>query len=325
LFFSIIIPFFNKQNSIELCLKSVLVQKIQSFEIIIINDYSDSDITNYVEYLVKDLNNVYNNKITLYNNLANFGPGFSRNRGIELSKGEVLIFLDADDLFTENYLKDVDDVFCRFNTSVVISSTIEKKDNLIRPNYNNLYTNGLLMDFGKNLFKTKDFVAAFCKDPIFCGCGNVAIRKSTINHIRFSEIDMNYEDWLFFYQICTVNHNNIIFLNNKEGIVYDNTSINSLSRKNLLFENVKFPLFLNQNEIDFRFRKYIYFNWLYSTLQRITSSWDRIKIIRKHFKIIYFDPFPIWKFFYPSILLLFNLDYLVSKISKLRKLLIYDN
>jgi glycosyltransferase involved in cell wall biosynthesis len=320
--FSIIIPYFNKKDSIITCLESVYNQSYNNFEIIIIDDYSSTNDSKYLNNLVENIGE--NCEIRLFKNEKNLGPSITRNKGINYSTGDVLIFLDADDSITKNYLLTLASIFLELECSVIVSNTKETSNNRLRPNYKKIHNSGFSQLIKNNLYQTYDFVGAFCCDPIFCGCGNVAIRKECIKDVRFSEKVHNYEDWLFFYQVCKLNFNSIIFSNFAEGVIYNNQSDFSLSRKKVVIEQICLPQFLSDKNIDFRFRKYVYFNWLYSFLKRLNNLRNRYIVFFKYFRIQFYSPFPIWKFFSPSILFLLNLDIFVIALSKLRKAIVYD-
>lgn len=87
--YSIIIPLYNKEKGILHSLNSVLSQSFSDFEIVIIDDGS----TDGSVELVKSVND---DRIVLYSQI-NSGPSAARNAGIRISRGEWLLFLDADD------------------------------------------------------------------------------------------------------------------------------------------------------------------------------------------------------------------------------------
>ena len=98
-FFSVVIPLYNKENHIEQTLKSVLNQTFSNFEIIIVNDGStDNSIDK-----IKAFND---SRITLFSQ-QNKGAAAARNLGIQQSKGELIAFLDADDIWFENHLEEL--------------------------------------------------------------------------------------------------------------------------------------------------------------------------------------------------------------------------
>lgn len=89
-FVSIIIPLYNKKDSIGSSVRSVLNQTYDSFEIIIVDDGS-SDGSDEIVKSFKD------NRIR-YIYKSNGGVSSARNRGILESRGEWILFLDADDI-----------------------------------------------------------------------------------------------------------------------------------------------------------------------------------------------------------------------------------
>ncbi|MFU8790002.1 MAG: glycosyltransferase family 2 protein [Methylobacter sp.] len=96
---SVIIPLYNKQAFIEDALRSVFEQLHQNFEVIVIDDGS----TDNGYALVAD---VQDSRVRLVQQ-ANAGVSCARNRGIELAKGELICFLDADDWYHPLYLKTI--------------------------------------------------------------------------------------------------------------------------------------------------------------------------------------------------------------------------
>ena len=86
-FFSVIIPTYNRCDLLRKAVNSVLTQTYENFEIIIIDNYSDDNTQEIVE-------GFKNNKI-VYQKIHNEGIiGKSRNLGIKISKGKWVAFLD---------------------------------------------------------------------------------------------------------------------------------------------------------------------------------------------------------------------------------------
>lgn len=94
---SIIIPCYNGELTIAETLESVIGQTYNNIEVLVINDGSTDATDNIL--------NVYKNKyanIFVYNQL-NRGLPASRNVGFKHSKGEYVVFLDADDLLDKDF------------------------------------------------------------------------------------------------------------------------------------------------------------------------------------------------------------------------------
>lgn len=89
---SVIIPVYNAEKYIENCLRSVLLQNFDDFEIITVIDGA----TDSSEEKIKSLQLEFPNKIKIIKQEQK-GPGSARNVGIEAAAGEYLLFFDSDD------------------------------------------------------------------------------------------------------------------------------------------------------------------------------------------------------------------------------------
>src|SRR5690606_11857402 len=94
--FSIVIPLYNKEQSVTNTLQSVLNQTYTEFEVVIVNDGSTDNSVEKVE--------AFNDPRIRLIHQANAGVSAARNKGIEEAKFEWIAFLDADDLWMENHL-----------------------------------------------------------------------------------------------------------------------------------------------------------------------------------------------------------------------------
>ncbi len=97
---SVIIPYFKKRKYIKKCIQSVLHQNYKNFEIIIIYDDQNLNDLNYIKKIVSKDKRIY-----LLINKNSLGAGLSRNKGIKFSKGKFIAFLDADDYWHKEKLK----------------------------------------------------------------------------------------------------------------------------------------------------------------------------------------------------------------------------
>jgi len=96
---SVVVPVYNAEQYIEKCAKSLLAQTLKNIEIIFVDDGSTDNTLEILNDLsVKD----ERIKVLHQNNLY---AGVARNNGLEKSRGEYVIFLDADDFFEKNMLE----------------------------------------------------------------------------------------------------------------------------------------------------------------------------------------------------------------------------
>ena len=94
---SVIIPYFNKVTTIERAVDSVINQYHSNWEIIIVDDCSKIKLSKLERWK--------NYNITILYNEINLGPGPSRQKALDLSKGEYVAFLDADDWWDSEFIE----------------------------------------------------------------------------------------------------------------------------------------------------------------------------------------------------------------------------
>lgn len=99
---SVIVPVYNLSQYIGDTLDSIINQDFNGFELIVVDDGSTDDSLEIInEKLSKSLieYEVIHQK--------NSGVSSARNRGIEIAKGEYLVFVDGDDYITGNHLSEL--------------------------------------------------------------------------------------------------------------------------------------------------------------------------------------------------------------------------
>lgn len=102
MYFSFIIPVYNRPDEIDELLQSLVHQTYTNdFEIVVVEDGSTVNCQDVVNKYLNQLNVSYYFK-------KNSGPGDSRNYGMKVAKGDYFIILDSDCIIPENYLVEVD-------------------------------------------------------------------------------------------------------------------------------------------------------------------------------------------------------------------------
>lgn len=148
---SVIITFYNNSRYIENCLKNIKLIKDDKIEIIVIDDGSKESEFKIIENEILSLKNP---KVRLVRNDNNMGAGYTKNKAVNLAKGEYVIFLDCDDYVDSCYYSKIlnviletgSDIVCTdivtvingvvYNESLIDSSIIREKAKLI---YKNVY------------------------------------------------------------------------------------------------------------------------------------------------------------------------------------------
>jgi glycosyltransferase involved in cell wall biosynthesis len=102
MFFSIIIPVYNRPDEISELLSSlVLLNYYKNFEVVIVEDGSSLPCDKVIASFHSKLEISYYSK-------TNSGPGDSRNFGMQKAKGDYFIIFDSDCIIPPNYLTEVD-------------------------------------------------------------------------------------------------------------------------------------------------------------------------------------------------------------------------
>ncbi|MCX6033073.1 MAG: glycosyltransferase family A protein [Chloroflexi bacterium] len=91
-----IVPVYNGERYLAEAIASVRRQAYAPLEIIIVDDGSTDGTATLIERLGSDIRTVHQ---------ANQGPAAARNRGLELVTGDLIAFIDADDLWPDDKLR----------------------------------------------------------------------------------------------------------------------------------------------------------------------------------------------------------------------------
>lgn len=93
---SVIIPVYNGEKFLAEAINNVIAQNYQPLEIIVVDDGSTDKTAQIATEFREVIHYIYQ---------ENQGPATARNTGIKLAQGEIIAFLDVDDLWSENKLQ----------------------------------------------------------------------------------------------------------------------------------------------------------------------------------------------------------------------------
>jgi len=177
--FSIIIPVYNMGKSIENTVKTLLNQKYDNYEIILVDDGSKDDSSQICDELATK----YKKIKTIHT--INQGSGPARNCGIDIATGEYIYFPDADDLVDENAL------------NVFAEVLKEKKYDLIVFGYKSLDSDNKIIDI-------KEY-----------SDNEISGSKIRANYIDYYSMNAKYgiqgAPWNKLFKVSIIKDNNIYF------------------------------------------------------------------------------------------------------------------
>lgn len=137
--FSVVIPLYNKADTIERTLRSIAQQTYHDFEVIIIDDGSTDGSAEVVQNLSLKI------PLTLIKQ-KNSGVSVARNKGAEVAHGKFLAFIDADDEWMAEYLQGVFSAHRCYPAARVIGT-----------DYEAVYPDKIVSGRDKNIIEMVDF------------------------------------------------------------------------------------------------------------------------------------------------------------------------
>ena len=199
---SVIIPTYNRAKFLPDAVKSIIDQKYDNTEIIIVDDGSEDN----TESVVNSLKNKYSN-IMHCRNIRAKGPSGARNTGIIKASGDYVSFLDSDDIWLYGHLKNGLAVFNKHpqidvlfgNFSVADYETGKFKYNFFDQKRVLHALESIQLSPGIKLLQDNLFEALIREN--FFHMGSAIIRKSAINGIMMDEAITYAEDRDFAIQL----------------------------------------------------------------------------------------------------------------------------
>ncbi len=193
---SVIIPTYNRIQTIERAINSVLNQTFQNFEILIIDDAS----TDNTSELIKSISD---SRLRYHKLSENSGGGAARNKGIELSTGDYLAFLDSDDEWKSNMLDACIERFQNlYNQAVIIFSKLLMDNKVTRKIFpESIYQGG---DLSEYIFCQHGLVSTITLFMPIDVAKNIMFKEKLIKHQDYDFVLRAYRNGVKFLMIDKV-------------------------------------------------------------------------------------------------------------------------
>jgi glycosyltransferase involved in cell wall biosynthesis len=126
---SVIVPVFNAEGFVKEALDSIAAQRYEALDVVVVDDGStDRSVAVVTVRLQKEP------RIRLFQAEQNRGPAATRNRALAEARGELITFLDADDLMTEDRISfQVDYLAASREIDVIVGTEVLRVDPGIEP------------------------------------------------------------------------------------------------------------------------------------------------------------------------------------------------
>ncbi|AVQ44399.1 TPA: glycosyltransferase [Clostridium sporogenes] len=193
---SVVVPCYNCENFIDKTVNSLLNQTILPKEIILIDDNS---LDNTIK-VIKKLENK-NKIIRVFNFKENKGPSFTRNYGVDKSKGQYILFMDSDDIASpyliEKSFRNLNELNKDNKNKWLLSYTsyiqIDENDNTI----------GSIIK-GIQVEPEEVLGYEFLRNTIITTSGVIIYKSTFYEALRFNENLSYSEDWDLWLRVATL-------------------------------------------------------------------------------------------------------------------------
>lgn len=171
LFVSVIIPTYNNEHFIRFALESLFQQTYpeERMEIIVVDDGSTDNTHEILEEFKEKI---------IYVHQENKGIAGARNKGMSMAKGEIITFLDSDDIWHEDRLKKVVEKFNEKQNAGMVYHPVELVDsegNIIHKNF--------YKAFGYRKYLSGWITKEIFSGQIFCGGSSFAFTREIIDKV----------------------------------------------------------------------------------------------------------------------------------------------
>ncbi len=247
---SIIIPFYNADDGIGRMLDSLLNQDLRSdeYEIIVIDDGSPLEPNNLLKFSQEHPNIIYHRQ-------ENSGPGGARNTGLELAKGQYVMFCDSDDYVAKMVIGKLWSISNENSLDMLFFNVPRVYDTKAKPTQKFDFEHIITFQTGKEYFGQP------IKNKITTGVWQFIIKRELIvsHKLQFpSNMIMNEDSCFFIDAILSAGKTGKIdadvyyYVQNPQSLIHSASKIKYPERfaNNMLFFVKKLSSILKDHSLD---------------------------------------------------------------------------
>lgn len=263
---SIIVPIYNVESYLRMCLDSIEHQTYSNIEVLLINDGSpDSSGEICQEYVARDSRFRYFEK-------ENGGLSDARNYGIERSNGMYLTFVDSDDWVEPTYIDDMYQAALKNDSEIVVSNYTQFD---VKENH---YLVHVWDDYYEETYERKELINRLPllerRDYSFITSWGILFSRSLFDNIQFPKGKLiedgrtNYKLFAKSSRSTYINKSLYIYRIGREGSI-----INTVTEK-LLIDKLEYVL---ERLAIYTIKGWNSFNEKENTLGYIRKGWEEAK------------------------------------------------
>lgn len=283
----VLITSYNKEQYLSRTISSIVCQTRYPDSLCIIDDCSSDNSREIIEKFIPQLNNCGINVIFIKNEI-NLGAAESRNRGIESLKSDYIVFLDADDQYSREYIETMHKIIAQEPYVGMICCAVKTElSGTVLP------SNRLIKQFkpAQNYMEISNPLKSLATESFFIGGGNVCFNRKLAESERFEIGEKNMEEWDFYYRIlhhCITDNIKVLFIYTPLYI-YNNIDEESLSRQKIVStDEISLPKIISRlnSTQEQKYRSFLLSIWIYNSVTRLSSTKERCKFFLKHYKYV---------------------------------------
>lgn len=267
---SVIVPIYNIQDYLEKCIESIINQEYHNLEILLINDGSTDD-----SYKICLNYETIDNRIKVINK-ENGGLSDARNKGIECSTGEYVVFIDGDDYVSPDYIKKLlkaitetqaDVALCAFS---IIDGKYNKTEAILLSELNGVVSGRDLLVAGMSKYGYKYIVV-----------WNKMYKKELFDNIKFEKGKLYEDEYIHFklFWICkivaVINEPLYYYVQREGSIIQSPMTIQKINEKcEMHRERIKFYEEKGEKQLFYSACQ-MYCNWLVECMRSQLDLMDK--------------------------------------------------
>ncbi len=254
---SIIIPVYNLDKYISICLDSLIIQSYKNIEIVIVDDGSTDKSIDICKLYKDKFNNIYLFQQT------NKGVSSARNLGILMSHGSYICFVDGDDYcdfrMIESLLKYFD------NSTILTRCGVEKNQKSIPSE---------IIKSEITTYSKESYLKKILNGSTYIGSCATLLKRDILNNIKFNVSIHFNEDKLFLLEYILKSNGIIKIINHNYYFYYCRTTSVSHSPYSIYFTDI-----ITANEIIYDMISY--YNPSLNRLAKNNIQRARIDVLEK--------------------------------------------
>ena len=300
---SVIISAYNEEDVIEKKLENIIQTDYPSYEVIIANDSSTDRTVEICEDFIKDHPQIPIRVNTVKNHL---GKTNAQNEAVEVAKGEIIVFSDANSMFKSDAISELVSYFIDDDIEYVCGSLIYHEDDEI----SSVVAENTYWNFELKMRKIESNIKTITN-----GNGAIyAVRKKDYRHIDLVN-SHDYELPLY----AALNHKRALY--NPKAVAFEKagqTTADEFKRKVRMQRRILTNIFTNLKRLNiFEYGWFSFFTFNHKTLRYLQAFFHIVLLVTNFFLLgegVFYGSFFMMQIFFYALAIIGQLSGAKSKI-----------